>query len=151
SELARLTKQYPKSIATRKIIDHDNIVGCGVVGSSSRALRMGRIIQGLSVGAGEVGLVHAAGSQRPIDDAEIWLAAVLGTGFGMAMKPLPRAIRSDPTPRPATGADLVQKEREGLFRHLNDVSELVPVQKMHYENTHNGQFDAIPAGRGIDD
>src|SRR5699024_11224273 len=83
--------------------------------------------------------------------AEIWWAAVLGTGFGMAMKPLPRAIRSAPPSRPATGADLVQKEREGLFRHLNDVSELVPVQKMHYENTHIGQFDTIPAGRVIYD
>src|SRR5699024_724702 len=133
SELARLTKQYPKSIATRKIIDHDNIVGCGVVGSASRALRMGRLVQGLSVGAGEVGLVHAAGSQRPIDDAEVWLAAVLGTGFGMAMKPLPRAIGAEPTPRPTLGSDLVQSEREGLYRHLNDISDLVPVQKMHYE------------------
>src|SRR5690625_1535533 len=150
-ELAKISSAYPKTSLGLMFLDPVYLVGGGAVGAAARALRSGRVLQGAAVGAGEVGLVHTAGSQRPVHELEYVLAAVLGTGFGMAMKPLPKALGADPSPRPSTGADLIQKERESLYRHLNDVSELVPVQKMHYENTHIGQFDTIPAGRVIYD
>ena len=154
-ELAKLSSVYPKSSLGIMLMDPVYLAGGGIVGAAARALRLGRVLQGAAVGAGEVGMVYLAENLRPTDELEYVLAAVLGTGFGMTIKPLPprtgewwAGIKSKFS---SDGVTLTETERTALFNHLNDVGQYIPTQKIHYTEVSPGQFEARPTARVIYD